>query len=104
MKFLFDLDGTVTSVETLPIISQHFNCTEQIAELTALTVQGNVPFIESFIRRVNILGGILSKKSQIYYQKFHYSLSLPNSLNNIEKIVLLLQEILLVGAKNFLIE
>lgn len=56
MKFLFDLDGTVTSAETLPIISEHFGCTEQIAELTARTVAGNVPFIESFIRRVNILG------------------------------------------------
>lgn len=56
MKFLFDLDGTVTSEETLPIIANHFNCVEQISELTARTVQGNVPFIESFIRRVNILG------------------------------------------------
>lgn len=56
MKFLFDLDGTVTSQETLPIISEHFGCTDQIAELTAQTVAGNVPFIESFIRRVNILG------------------------------------------------
>lgn len=56
MKFLFDLDGTVTSEETLPIIANHFKCVEQISELTAKTVQGNVPFIESFIRRVNILG------------------------------------------------
>jgi len=56
MKFLFDLDGTVTSQETLPIISEHFSCLEQIAELTARTVAGNVPFVESFIRRVNILG------------------------------------------------
>lgn len=56
MKFLFDLDGTVTSLETLPIISKYFNCAEQIADLTAQTIQGNVPFVESFIRRVNILG------------------------------------------------
>lgn len=56
MKFLFDLDGTVTSLETLPIISEHFDCKEEIAELTARTIAGNVPFIESFIRRVNILG------------------------------------------------
>lgn len=56
MKFLFDLDGTVTKLETLPIISEHFGCTEQIAELTSRTVAGNVPFVESFIRRVNILG------------------------------------------------
>ena len=56
MKFLFDLDGTVTSKETLPIIAEHFGVQDQIAELTHHTVQGNVPFVESFIRRVNILG------------------------------------------------
>lgn len=56
MKFLFDLDGTVTSVETLPIIANHFECKDEIAELTKRTVQGNIPFVESFIRRVNILG------------------------------------------------
>lgn len=56
MKFLFDLDGTVTSKETLPVIADHFKCQEEIADLTRRTIQGNVPFIESFIRRVNILG------------------------------------------------
>ena len=56
MKFLFDLDGTVTSQETLPVIANHFQCQEEIADLTKKTVAGNVPFIESFIRRVNILG------------------------------------------------
>lgn len=56
MKYLFDLDGTVTSAETLPIIANHFECKDEIAELTKRTVQGNIPFIESFIRRVNILG------------------------------------------------
>lgn len=66
MKFLFDLDGTVTSEETLPIIANHFNCVEQISELTARTVQGNVPFIESFIRRVNILSHYsVSETSQL---------------------------------------
>ena len=56
MKFLFDLDGTVTAKETLPAIAAHFNCLEDIADLTKQTVAGNVPFVESFIRRVNILG------------------------------------------------
>lgn len=56
MKFLFDLDGTVTAKETLPIISEHFGCSDKISELTTKTVQSNVPFIENFIRRVNILG------------------------------------------------
>lgn len=56
MKYLFDLDGTVTCQETLPVIASHFNCMEEISELTRDTVQGNVPFLDSFIARVDILG------------------------------------------------
>lgn len=55
-KFIFDLDGTITAQETLPLISNHFNLNEEIETLTKETVEGNVPFIESFIRRVYILG------------------------------------------------
>ena len=56
IKFVFDLDGTVTSEETLPLIARHFHVEEEIEELTRETVQGNIPFVESFIRRVFILG------------------------------------------------
>ena len=55
-KFIFDLDGTVTKQETLPLISKHFNIQEEIDNLTKETIQGNIPFVESFIRRVYILG------------------------------------------------
>jgi len=56
MKFIFDLDGTVTSQETLSLIAKHFNIENDIVALTKETLQGNIPFIESFIRRVHILG------------------------------------------------
>lgn len=56
MKFLFDMDGTVTSCETLPLIASYFDIESRINDLTRETIQGNIPFIESFIRRVNILG------------------------------------------------
>jgi HAD superfamily phosphoserine phosphatase-like hydrolase len=56
MKFIFDLDGTITSQETLPLIANHFKVQEEISSLTAETIKGNIPFIESFIRRVHILG------------------------------------------------
>ena len=58
MKFIFDLDGTITLKETLPLISSHFNVDKQISELTDDTIKGNIPFIESFIRRVQILGDL----------------------------------------------
>lgn len=55
-KFIFDLDGTITRCETLPLIARNFNVEEEIGALTKATVAGQVPFIESFIRRVYILG------------------------------------------------
>lgn len=56
IKFIFDLDGTVTSEETLPLIANNFKVKEEIEQLTKETIQGNIPFVESFIRRVFILG------------------------------------------------
>ncbi len=55
-RFIFDLDGTITKEEALPKIAAHFHVQEQIEQLTKETILGNIPFIESFIMRVNILG------------------------------------------------
>lgn len=56
MKFIFDLDGTISQSETLPIMAARFGIQDKIDALTEETIRGNVPFIESFIRRVGILG------------------------------------------------
>ena len=56
IKFVFDLDGTITKLETLPLIAKHFKVEEEISDLTKNTIKGNVPFVESFIKRVGILG------------------------------------------------
>lgn len=56
MRFIFDLDGTLTKHETLPIITKKFGVTNLINELTTQTVQGQIPFMESFIKRVDLLG------------------------------------------------
>lgn len=56
VKFIFDLDGTLTKCETLPLISQHFSIKEKIDTLTMQTVQGDIPFETSFAHRVAILG------------------------------------------------
>lgn len=53
--FLFDLDGTLTTQETLPLIAERCGLGADINRLTAETVKGNLPFVESFIRRVDIL-------------------------------------------------
>ena len=40
-KFIFDLDGTVTGEETLPLIANHFSVEEELMELTRNTVDGS---------------------------------------------------------------
>ncbi|GHV78127.1 hypothetical protein AGMMS49942_29480 [Spirochaetia bacterium] len=57
-RIFFNLDGTVITKETLPLISTHFGVQEEIDALTKDTINGNIPFVESFIRRVHILGKI----------------------------------------------
>jgi HAD superfamily phosphoserine phosphatase-like hydrolase len=66
MKYLFDLDGTLTCCETLPLIAEKFGLVDEIKQLTEQTIKGDIPFVESFIHRVNILKKVpVSKVSEI---------------------------------------
>ncbi len=61
IKFLFDLDGTLTKKESLPLIAKYFNVDafpNQMAELTRQSLVGNISFEESFTKRVSILQNI----------------------------------------------
>ena len=61
-KFAFDLDGTVTKVETLPNLARELNLSAQISELTKLTLEGKISFEKSFRLRYSILKKIPPKK------------------------------------------
>lgn len=56
--FLFDLDSTITKQEILPLISKRFGVNEKMRYLTEKTMQGELPFKESFIQRVDLLKDI----------------------------------------------
>jgi len=58
MKFVFDLDGTLTKYETLPAIAANFDVEKELSILTDKTIKGDIPFLESFIQRVEILSEI----------------------------------------------
>ena len=53
MKFIFDLDGTITRQESLPLLADHFKVSDQMTRLTQQAVTGAVAFEESFLKRVN---------------------------------------------------
>ncbi len=56
MIFIFDLDGTLTQQETLPLIAAKFGKSGEIEALTREAVSGVAPFEQNFIRRVQQLG------------------------------------------------
>jgi HAD superfamily phosphoserine phosphatase-like hydrolase len=52
---VFDLDGTVTKQELLPLIASALNLEKEMKLLTKLTLDGTIPFEDSFRLRVAIL-------------------------------------------------
>lgn len=53
--FAFDLDGTITKHEVLPIIAKELGIEEEMAQLTRRTMDGEIPFDHSFTMRVDML-------------------------------------------------
>jgi phosphoserine phosphatase len=58
IAFCFDLDGTVTGEEILPLIAREVQLFEEIDALTTATIQGFIPFVNSFKLRVKLLSSI----------------------------------------------
>ncbi len=56
--FLFDLDGTITKSELLPLIGARLGLGEELQALTFQTMQGAIPFKDSFKKRVEMLSEI----------------------------------------------
>lgn len=54
-KFLFDLDSTITKKEILPEIAGRVQMSEQMKELTERAMRGEIPFLQSFSERVDLL-------------------------------------------------
>ncbi|MBR2519396.1 MAG: HAD family phosphatase [Selenomonadaceae bacterium] len=63
-KFVFDLDGTITKVETLPILAAELDLADEMKILTDLTLSGQIPFDKSFRLRYLVLRNLPLKKIQ----------------------------------------
>ena len=60
MKYIyaFDLDGTLTKKEILPVIAKELGIHHEMAQLTKKTMDGDIPFDQSFQMRVDMLKSI----------------------------------------------
>lgn len=56
--YCFDLDGTVTKEEMLPILSREIGMYDEIKALTDATIKGEIPFRESFLLRCKMLESV----------------------------------------------
>ncbi|MCM1309173.1 MAG: HAD-IB family phosphatase [Butyrivibrio sp.] len=59
--FLFDLDSTITKVEILPVIAKRLpdkKMWDEMKDITERTMRGELPFEESFRRRIGLLSDI----------------------------------------------
>lgn len=56
--FFFDLDGTITRTELLPLIGEKIGLFDELTKLTDETMQGRIPFDQSFKYRVNLLNKV----------------------------------------------
>lgn len=62
--YCFDLDGTVTAQEILPIIAAELDLFEEISTLTNATISGLIPFESSFKLRCKLLSDVPVEKVQ----------------------------------------
>ena len=62
--YAFDLDGTVTREETLPLIAEALGLAEEMRLLTKLTLDGTILFDQSFRLRFHVLNGIPLERIQ----------------------------------------
>mgnify|MGYP001219612097 FL=1 len=67
--YCFDLDGTITSEELLPLIAAELDLYEEISTLTTATINGLIPFEKSFRLRCKILSEMTTEKIQNVAEK-----------------------------------
>jgi len=78
--YCFDLDGTVTAQEILPLIAKELDLYDEISALTQATINGLIPFERSFKLRCKILSDVPVKKVQEIAQKVKLNQSIVKFL------------------------
>ncbi len=67
--YCFDLDGTITSQELLPLMAAELDLYDEISALTQATINGLIPFERSFKLRCKLLSDVPIKKVQEVAEK-----------------------------------
>lgn len=76
--FCFDLDGTVTNQEILPLLSKEVGLYEEFRALTEATIKGIIPFTNSFLLRCKLLSEIPVSRVQAIIERVTFNKEIVN--------------------------
>lgn len=62
--FCFDLSGTITKEEIIPVLAKELGIYEEVQTLTEATAKGQIPPIKSFLLRSELINKLNISKSQ----------------------------------------
>lgn len=80
--FLFDLDSTITRQEILPTIAKKVGIYEEMVALTERTMQGELPFKQSFLQRVELLKSVKVSEMCEFIEKIELNEKLVEFIRN----------------------
>ncbi len=82
---VMDMDSTLIAIESIDEIAALCNVKQQVAEITASTMRGEIDFSESLIRRTALLKGLPEALlQQVYDQKVKLSLGADKMLHKMK--------------------
>jgi phosphoserine phosphatase len=83
---VFDMDSTLIQGEVVNILAQHAGAGDQVAEITAAAMNGEMDFKESFTRRVALLKGLDEKVLSEVAQNLTLTEGAERVINTLKKL------------------
>jgi phosphoserine phosphatase len=83
---VFDMDSTLIQGEVVNILAQHAGTGDQVAEITAAAMNGEMDFKESFTRRVALLKGLDEKVLSEVAQNLTLTEGAERVINTLKKL------------------
>ncbi|MDG2187359.1 MAG: phosphoserine phosphatase SerB [Hyphomicrobiales bacterium] len=72
--FLSDMDSTIIKQECIDEIAYYANIQEEVAKITKMAMEGQIPFIDALRKRVALLKGVkLELLNEMYHNKIEIS-------------------------------
>lgn len=80
--YVFDFDSTITAEEVLPKIAKNYGLEDKMRKITEDTMQGVIPFKESFLGRISLIKNFSVNEMKKVTQNIKLNDELANFIRN----------------------